>query len=185
MSIFDSDVHPELVVTSRCFNLLRKMRSTALQTGTEAIWSWHNKGTLVSTVRAALRRDGWIEGAMWQWNHPESRAKLNLRTASNKQQGAEMLHEVREAWRRAHFKHFFAKSKRHELDQAGRRATRYDAERLRKMRITKWTGAELAILTGGFTSPACCQHSTQLPTRCPRCPALGTRDHVFWECAAD
>ena len=61
----------------------------------------------------------------------------------------------------------------------------YDPQRIKKIRQTKWSPIELAVLAGAVRSPACCQGRANTPTACPRYPALGTYQHVFWECPHD
>ena len=131
---------------------------------------------------------GWEKLRQWTWYHAAMNKQITLSGRAARQKStAEILHLLRESWRRELY-HDFSTSKRSEPTRVVLPA--YDEHRVQALRQGPLSSDELAVATGTLVSPACFQRMTGRDDvhGCPYCGVnaeKATLEHCAWLCESN
>jgi len=147
---------------------------------------WTLAGGVTRRVKLFLKKFDWVVQAPFWWHHAALNVAIDLSRAHLVANCDEILHHLRESWRRKQWTFFTQQNRR---DSQNLRQEEYDATRCRVARLRASLGNihEVACLTGAFVSPMRFSVMTRGRSngRCPFCHHQhGSKQHVLWNCPA-
>ena len=113
---------------------------------------WTLAGGVTRRVKLFLKKFDWVVQAPFRWHHAALNVAIDLSRAHLVANCDEILHHLRESWRRKQWTFFTQQNRR---DSQNLRQEEYDATRCRMARLRASLGNihEVACLTGAFVSP--------------------------------
>ena len=147
---------------------------------------WTLAGGVSRRVKLVLQKLDWVVQAPFRWHHAPLNVAIDLSRAHLVAKCDEILHHLRESWRRKQWTFFTQQNRR---DSQNLRQEEYDATPCRVARLRASLGNihEVACLTGAFVSPLRFCVMTRGPSngRCPFCHHQhGSEEHVLRKCPA-
>ena len=118
----------------------------------------------------------------WMWHHEGTDKTITLRRDHHEWRApGQVAHLLREAWRFYNFQEFMKGDRR---ATAACNDAQYDPPRYKRMlKIVEELPAAARIFAGAVVSPAHYHKGDLVLGECPWCTrALGTWEHVAWEC---
>ena len=147
---------------------------------------WTLAGGVSRRVKLFLKKLDWIVQVPFRWHHAALHVVIDFRRAFLGANCDEILHHIRESWRRKQWMFFTQQNRR---DSQRLRLEEYDATRccVARLRASLGNIHEVACLTGAFVSPLRYSVMTRGRSdgRCPFCHhPHGSKEHVVWNCPA-